>query len=160
MEFTDIKLEKPKLSECGRDFLVKIKISTGYEYQVAEWFDPGDGESEPFFNIQQSWGGQQMLTKEIVGWVDFNENQQEKTFVAYTTFLKESVKHLLLAEKSIVKNGYVKISLDEDYKCSDADLGKYKIEYKYPLHLIHLGQDLHRADLKLSEDLKRKWFVH
>jgi len=160
MEFTDIKLEKPKLSECGRDFLVKIKISTGYEYQVAEWFDPDDGEREPFFNIQESWCGQQMLTKEIVGWLDFNENQQEKTFVAYQTFLKEAVKHLLLAEKSIVKNGYVKISLDEDYKCSDDDLGKYKIEYKYPLHLIHLGQDLHRADLKLSEDLKRKWFVH
>lgn len=81
------------------------------------------------------------------------------SFIAYQTFLIEAVNQMLKAERSIVKDGFVKISIDEDYKCSDADLAKYKIEYKYPLHLIHLGQDLHRAELKLSDELKRKWYV-
>lgn len=80
-------------------------------------------------------------------------------FVAYQTFLIEAVNEILKAERSIVKDGFIKISIDEEYKCSDADLAKYKIEYKYPLHLIHLGQDLHRAELKLSGELKRKWYV-
>ena len=81
------------------------------------------------------------------------------SFVAYQTFLIEAVNEMLKAERSIVKDGFVKISIDEEYKCSDVDLAKYKIEYKYPLHLIHLGQDLHRAELKLSDELKRKWYV-
>lgn len=81
------------------------------------------------------------------------------SFVAYQTFLIEAVNEMLKAERSIVKDGFVKISIDEEYKCSDADLAKYKIEYKYPLHLIHLGQDLHRAELKLSDELKCKWYV-
>lgn len=75
------------------------------------------------------------------------------------TFLKEAIIELLKAQKSIVKDGYVKISKCEDYKCSDDDLGKYKIEYQYPLHLIHLGIDLHKAELKLSDELKSKWFI-
>lgn len=81
------------------------------------------------------------------------------SFVAYQTFLIEAVNEMLKAEQSIVKDGFVKISIDEEYKCSDVDLAKYKIEYKYPLHLIHLGQDLHRAELKLSDELKRKWYI-
>lgn len=81
------------------------------------------------------------------------------SFVAYQTFLIEAVNEILKAERSIVKDGFVKISIDEEYKCSDADLARYKIEYRYPLHLIHLGQDLHRAELKLSDEVKRKWYV-
>ena len=81
------------------------------------------------------------------------------SFIAYQTFLKEAVNELLRDERSIVKDGWIKLSLDEDYKCSNDDLAKYKIEYKYPLHLIHLGKDLHRAELKLSDELKRKWYV-
>ena len=80
-------------------------------------------------------------------------------FVAYQTFLREAVNEMLKAEKSIVKAGFVTISVDEKYKCSDPDLAKYKIEYKYPLHLIHLGVDLHRAELKLSDELKSKWYI-
>lgn len=86
--------------------------------------------------------------------------QDDVIFVAYQTFLKESVTELLKAEKSIVKDGYVKITIDEEYKCSDDDLAKYKLEYRYALHLIHFGQDLHRAQLKLNDDLKRKWFIY
>jgi len=82
-----------------------------------------------------------------------------KTQIAYQTFLKEGVSELLKAEKSIVKDGFVKISIDEEYTCSDDDLGKYKIEYKYPLHLIHLGEDLHKANLRLNERLKKKWYI-
>jgi hypothetical protein len=81
------------------------------------------------------------------------------SFVAYQTFLIEAVNEMLKADRSIVKDGFVRISIDEEYKCSDADLAKYKIEYEYPLHLIHLGQDLHRAELKLSDELKGKWYV-
>ncbi len=81
------------------------------------------------------------------------------TQIAYQTFLKEGVRELLKAEKSIVKDGFIKLILDEEYICSDDDLGKYKIEYKYPLHLINLGVDLHRANLKLNEKLKTKWFI-
>lgn len=81
------------------------------------------------------------------------------SFVAYQTFLIEAVNEMLKAERSIVKDGFVKISIDEEYKCSDADLAKYKIEYKYPLHLINLGEDLYRAELKLSDELKRKWYI-
>lgn len=87
------------------------------------------------------------------------QNAVSGSFFAYQTFLKAAVKELLNAERSIVKVGFVKISIDEEYKCSDEDLAKYKLEYKYPLHLIHFGQDLHRAELKLNDDLKRKWFV-
>lgn len=81
------------------------------------------------------------------------------SFVAYTIFLVEAVNEMLKAEQSIVKYGFVKISIDEKYKCSDSDLAKYKIEYEYPLHLIRLGQDLHKAELKLSDELKRKWDI-
>jgi hypothetical protein len=88
-----------------------------------------------------------------------NKGAVSGSFVAYQTFLIEAVKELLKAERSIVKDGFVKISIDEEYKCSDADLAKYKIEYQYPLHLIHLGQDLHRAELKVSDELKRKWYI-
>ncbi len=80
--------------------------------------------------------------------------------VAYQTFLIEGVKELLKAEKSIVKDGWVKVTLDEEYKCSDKDLAKYKIEYQYPLHLIHLGADLHRANLKLSKELRTRWYIY
>lgn len=76
------------------------------------------------------------------------------------TFLKEAVSELLKAKKSIVKDGYIKITLDEEYRCSDENLGKYIIEYKYELHLIHLGIDLHKAELKISEKLKTKWFIN
>lgn len=97
-------------------------------------------------------------------WVKISEKEYDDAIPRlpaslYQVFLKESVNELLKAEKSIVKNGYVKITINEEYKCSDADLAKYKIEYKYPLHLIHLGIDLHKAELKLSDDLKRKWFI-
>ncbi len=83
-----------------------------------------------------------------------------ETQIAYQTFLKEGVEELLKAEKSIVKDGFVKITLDEEYTCSDNDLAYYKIEYKYPLHLIHLGVDLHRANLKLSKELRTKWYIY
>lgn len=79
--------------------------------------------------------------------------------IAQQTFLKEAIDLLLKAKKSIVKDGYVKIILVEEYKCSDDDLAKYEIQYKYPLHLIHLGIDLHKAELKLSTELKSKWFI-
>lgn len=159
MNWIDINKEKPSMECCGKDFLVKIKISTGYEYQVAEWLDMEDGETEPYFNIENSWCGQQILTKEVTHWLDFQKMDNSEWIIAYTTFLKEAVNELFKAERSIVKDGFVRLSIDEEYKCSDADLAKYKIEYKYPLHLIHLGQDLHRAELKLSDELKRKWFV-
>lgn len=102
-----------------------------------------------------------MSTKDEAMTVSPNGQQTDVSgsFVAHQTFLKEAVNELLKAERSIVRDGFVKLSVDEDYKCSDADLAKYKIEYKYPLHLIHLGQDLHRAELKLSDELKRKWHV-
>lgn len=158
MNWISIKKEKPTIENCGRDFLVKIKISTGYEYQVAEWWNPDTGD-EPYFLIENSWCGQQMLTKEITHWLDFEKMDNSEWIVAYQTFLIEGVNEMLKAERSIVKDGFVKISIDEECKCIDSDLAKYKIEYKYPLHLIHLGQDLHRANLKLSDDLKRKWYV-
>ena len=82
------------------------------------------------------------------------------SFVNYQTFLIEGVNEMLKAEKSIVKDGFVRISIDEKYKCSNADLARYKIEYEYHLHLIHLGFDLHRAELKLSDELKRKWWLY
>lgn len=82
-----------------------------------------------------------------------------ETKVAYQIFLREGVNELLKAEKSIVKDGFIKIVINEEHKCSDDDLAMYKIEYIYPLHLIHLGSDLHKANLKLNEHLKRKWFI-
>lgn len=85
--------------------------------------------------------------------------EYKKTQVQYQTFLKESIKILLNSERSIVKHGLVRITLDEDYKCSNADLCKYKIEYEYPLHLIRFGKDLHRAELKLSDSVKKRWFI-
>lgn len=159
MKFIDISTRKPLISDCGRDFLVKIKISRGFEYQVAEWFNHEDGETEPSFLIKESWCGQQVIEKEVVEWLDFTESPTENRFAAYQTFLKEAVNELLKAERSIVKDGFVKLSIDEEYRCSDSDLAKYKIEYSYPLHLIHLGQDLHRAELRLNDDVKRKWFI-
>lgn len=79
--------------------------------------------------------------------------------VEYQTFLKESIKILLNAERSIVKDGFVRIELEEDHKCTHGDLGRYRIEYKYPLHLIHLGEDLHRANMQLSDELKQRWYI-
>jgi hypothetical protein len=83
-----------------------------------------------------------------------------KTQIAYQTFLKEAVKELLKAERSIVKYGFVNLTIDENSTSADNDLAMYKIEYKYPLHLIHLGADLHRANLKLNDTLKKKWYIY
>lgn len=73
LEWKDINVVKPTKEDCGIDFLVAVKLSSRHEYQVAEWFDAEDGETEPYFNIENGWCGQQMLKKEVTHWMEIKE---------------------------------------------------------------------------------------
>lgn len=70
MKWVDINERKPTLEDRGKEFLVAIKMTVMYDYQVCEWFDPEDGETEPFFQYGHDWCGQQIVQKEITHWVD------------------------------------------------------------------------------------------
>lgn len=70
MEWIDIKTKKPSLEDLGKEFLVAVKIASGYEYQVCEWWDEEDGETEPYFLIENSWGNHSMVEKEVSHWAN------------------------------------------------------------------------------------------
>lgn len=69
----DINKHKPTKKDLGKVFLVAIPLSTRYEYQVAEWYDPKDGEREPFFLIEHSWIGLSMIAKEVTHWMEIEK---------------------------------------------------------------------------------------
>ena len=73
MEWIDIKTKKPSLEDVGKEFLVAVKMASRHEYQIAEWWDREDGETEPYFQIENSWCGQQMINKEVTHWAELIE---------------------------------------------------------------------------------------
>lgn len=73
MEWIDLKIKTPSLEDIGKEFLVAVKKSTGYEYQVSEWWDMEDGETPLYFNITNYWCGQHMITREVTHWVELIE---------------------------------------------------------------------------------------
>jgi len=73
MEWIDINVEKPSLGDVGQEFLVAVKMTSRYEYQIAEFWDMEDGETEPYFNIAHSWCGQQSINKEVTHWMRLPE---------------------------------------------------------------------------------------
>jgi hypothetical protein len=62
--------QKPKKEDCGREFLVAVKLTTRNEYQIAEWFDMEDGETDPFFRIENNFIGQQMVKRQVTYWAE------------------------------------------------------------------------------------------
>lgn len=73
MEWIDINKQKPNLNDCGKDFLVAVKMASRYEYQISEWWNPEDGEREPYFNIQEGWCGQQIVNRVVTHWAELIE---------------------------------------------------------------------------------------
>jgi hypothetical protein len=67
-DWIDIEKETPTLEDCGTYFLVAIKMVTGIEYQVTEWFNADDGETAPSFNIEHGYCGSQMINRAITHW--------------------------------------------------------------------------------------------
>lgn len=67
---------------------------------------------------------------------------------ARSTYLKSVVDEIKKDARSITNSPSLSIKLDESYKCSDDSLGMYDIEYEYELHLISLGIEMGRAELK------------
>lgn len=70
MKWIDIKKQTPKKEDCGKSYLIAVKFSTRHEYQVAEWFDPKDEESEPYFLVDYVYCGQQPLNQEVTHWAE------------------------------------------------------------------------------------------
>ena len=68
-----IESETPTLEQCGTEFLVCVEKSTGQEYQLCEWWNPEDGETEPYFNIANYWCGQQMINRKVTHWMPLPE---------------------------------------------------------------------------------------
>lgn len=73
MKWIDINKQKPTLEDCGKDFLVAIKLITRHEYQVCEWWNPEVEGEEPYFNYEESWCGQQTITKKLTHWCKIEE---------------------------------------------------------------------------------------
>jgi hypothetical protein len=73
MKWVDINEQKPTLEDCGETFLVAIKLTTYYEYQVCQWWNSGFEDEEPYFNYTESWCGQQTITKKLTHWCKIEE---------------------------------------------------------------------------------------
>jgi len=74
MKWININEQKPTLEDCGKCFLVALKLpSNNYEYQVCEWWNPEDGEREPFFDYLESWCGQQTFNKLLTHYCEIEE---------------------------------------------------------------------------------------
>jgi len=73
VEWIFIDEEKPSIEDVGKLFLVAVKKPACYEYQIAEWWHSGCEEDEPYFLIEQSWIGQQMMTREVTHWCELIE---------------------------------------------------------------------------------------
>ena len=72
-EWISIKKQKPEFYDCGNKYLCAVLCSTGYIYEIAEWFDPEDGETEPFFNIETPYIQGHVLNREVTYWMKLPE---------------------------------------------------------------------------------------
>lgn len=77
MVWINIKEKTPSLEDIGKEFLVAVKLTTRHEYEIAEWFDSEDGETEPFFNIEIPYCGQHPIKREVTHWAELIELPNE-----------------------------------------------------------------------------------
>jgi hypothetical protein len=73
-EWISVEERLPGDEYIGKDVLVNIKYSNMQRTQVVEWFSEEIEGEKPFFNLNVSFCGQQIVHKKITHWMPLPKN--------------------------------------------------------------------------------------